>query len=177
MYNQPFWKVLSLKTLHIAGFEHRIFCFLSRRDDHNATPQGSNFVIGYIGYIVFVHRFSCSPRKLKFFVNPMNLVSLENVDLCHGPVMEYFTDVWDLLRQFGTFWVHLVHFSPVLVSCLRKIWQPCYSQQKQTEIHSFLKFSGPTWNDLQSLQTMYNPLPVLPRSFIVVYVNKLLLCM
>jgi hypothetical protein len=26
-------------------------------------------------------------------------------------VLEYSTDIWDILRQFGTFCVHLVHFS------------------------------------------------------------------
>jgi hypothetical protein len=35
---------------------------------------------------------------------------LENVVIFHGHLV-YFTDIWDILWPFGTFWVHLVHFS------------------------------------------------------------------
>jgi hypothetical protein len=37
-------------------------------------------------------------------------LSLENVDIFYDH-SEYFTDSWDILRQFGTFYVTLVHFS------------------------------------------------------------------
>jgi hypothetical protein len=47
----------------------------------------------------------------------------ENVDIFYEH-LEYFTDIWDILRPIGTFCVYLVHFYPVLVSCTKKIWQP-----------------------------------------------------
>jgi hypothetical protein len=34
---------------------------------------------------------------------------MENVDIFYAH-FEYFTDIWDILRQFGTFCVRLVHF-------------------------------------------------------------------
>jgi hypothetical protein len=51
---------------------------------------------------------------------------LENVDIFSGH-LEYLADILDILWPFGTFCVHLVHFFPVLVSCIyqAKIWQPC----------------------------------------------------
>jgi hypothetical protein len=42
----------------------------------------------------------------KFWSGPR----LENVDIFYGH-LEYLTDVWDILSSFGTFCVHLVHFS------------------------------------------------------------------
>jgi hypothetical protein len=38
--------------------------------------------------------------------------------------LEYFTDIWDILRPFGTFCVHLVHFPGFGIMQHRKIWQP-----------------------------------------------------
>jgi hypothetical protein len=35
---------------------------------------------------------------------------LENFEIFYGH-LEYFTDIWDILWAFGTFCVHLVHFS------------------------------------------------------------------
>jgi hypothetical protein len=37
------------------------------------------------------------------------LCRMENVDIFYAH-FEYFTDIWDILRQFGTFCVRLVHF-------------------------------------------------------------------
>jgi hypothetical protein len=34
---------------------------------------------------------------------------LENVEIFYGH-LEYFTDIWDILWQLGTFCVHLLHF-------------------------------------------------------------------
>jgi hypothetical protein len=35
---------------------------------------------------------------------------LENIDIFYGH-LEYFTDIWDIVRPFGTLYVDLVHFS------------------------------------------------------------------
>jgi hypothetical protein len=43
----------------------------------------------------------------------------ENVALIYGR-LEYFTNIWDVLRPFGTFCANLVDFFPVLVSCTKK---------------------------------------------------------
>jgi hypothetical protein len=44
---------------------------------------------------------------------------LQNVDVLYGH-LEYFTGIWDILRPFYPFCVHLVHFFPVLVSRTKK---------------------------------------------------------
>jgi hypothetical protein len=53
---------------------------------------------------------------------------LENTDIFYGH-FEYFMDIWDILWPFGTFCFHLHStFFPVLVSCTKKILQPCLLQ-------------------------------------------------
>jgi hypothetical protein len=39
---------------------------------------------------------------------------LENVEIFNG-YLEYYTDIWDILWPFGTFCVHLVHFSGFVI--------------------------------------------------------------
>jgi hypothetical protein len=51
-------------------------------------------------------------------------LSLDSVYIFYGH-LEYFTDSWDILGPFDTFCVRLVQFFTVLVSCTKKIWQPC----------------------------------------------------
>jgi hypothetical protein len=41
-------------------------------------------------------------------------------------IWNIFTDIWDILWPFGTFCVHLVHFSRFWYYVPRKIWQPCF---------------------------------------------------
>jgi hypothetical protein len=48
---------------------------------------------------------------------------LENVDIFYGP-LEYITDIWDVSRPFGTFCVHLVHFSGLGIMCQEKSGNP-----------------------------------------------------
>jgi hypothetical protein len=48
---------------------------------------------------------------------------LENVDLLYG-YLEYFKDIWDFLRPFGTFSVHRVYLFRFWNHASRKIWQP-----------------------------------------------------
>jgi hypothetical protein len=50
-------------------------------------------------------------------------LKLENVDTFYGR-LEYFMGIWDILRPFGTFCVHLVHFFRFWYHAARKIWQP-----------------------------------------------------
>jgi hypothetical protein len=49
---------------------------------------------------------------------------VENVYIFYGH-LEYFMEIWDILRQFCTFCIHLVHFFRVWYHVPRKIWQPC----------------------------------------------------
>jgi hypothetical protein len=44
---------------------------------------------------------------------------IENVDIFFGH-LEFFTNIRDILKPFGTFCVHLVHFVLFLVSCTKK---------------------------------------------------------
>jgi hypothetical protein len=48
---------------------------------------------------------------------------LENIDLLYGH-LEYFKDIWDFLRPFGTFSVHRVYLFRFWNHASRKIWQP-----------------------------------------------------
>jgi hypothetical protein len=51
------------------------------------------------------------------------LCRLENVELFSGH-LEYFTDIWDILQQFGTFCINLIHLIRFWYHVPRKIWQP-----------------------------------------------------
>jgi hypothetical protein len=45
---------------------------------------------------------------------------LEKVEIYYG-LLKYFTDIWEILRLFGTF---SVYFSIFGITNLEKIWQP-----------------------------------------------------
>jgi hypothetical protein len=49
---------------------------------------------------------------------------LENAYIFYGH-LEYFMEIWDILRPSGTFCAHLVHFFRFWYHVPRKIWQPC----------------------------------------------------
>jgi hypothetical protein len=61
---------------------------------------------------------------------------LENVDIFYGH-LEYFIDVWNVLLQFGTSCVHLVHFFQFWYHAPRKFWQPC-TQYAESSTQRFL---------------------------------------
>jgi hypothetical protein len=50
-------------------------------------------------------------------------IRLENVYIFHGH-LEYFMDIGDILWLFGTFWVHLVHFSGFSIMYQEKSGNP-----------------------------------------------------
>jgi hypothetical protein len=65
-------------------------------------------------------KFLINSRLARWFISnqkyPTDLVQfwrdlhrLENVDISYGH-LENFTDIWNILGPFGTFYVHLVHF-------------------------------------------------------------------
>jgi hypothetical protein len=75
-------------------------------------------------------------------------------------VYVYFVDIRDILLTFGTFCVHLVHFSGFGI---RKIWQPCpvpgsiFNSDKKKLCpfkNSFLNFRKKKFLDLHKVQHM-----------------------
>jgi hypothetical protein len=62
--------------------------------------------------------FSNLKSRFGYILKGLRLV---NVYIFYGH-LEYCTDIWDILWPFGTFCDHLDNF---LVSCTKKIWQPC----------------------------------------------------
>jgi hypothetical protein len=48
---------------------------------------------------------------------------VENVDTIHSH-LEYFTDIWDILGPFGTFYSHWVHFPGFGILCQEKSGNP-----------------------------------------------------
>jgi hypothetical protein len=52
---------------------------------------------------------------------------LENADLFYAP-LEYFADIWDVSYPFGTFCVHLVHFSGFGIMYQEKSGNPVWEQ-------------------------------------------------
>jgi hypothetical protein len=53
---------------------------------------------------------------------------LENVNIFYGN-LEYFIDIWDILRPFGIFCVHLVHLFRFWYHVPGRIWQPRFRDQ------------------------------------------------
>jgi hypothetical protein len=54
----------------------------------------------------------------------------ENVDILYVHSV-YFVDVCDILRYFGTFCGHLVHFVQLWYYASRKIWQPWSDEREK----------------------------------------------
>jgi hypothetical protein len=67
---------------------------------------------------------------------------------------EYFTDIWDILRPFGTICVHLVHFFRFWYHASRKIWQPRWKPTAIIDNQQFSAASSMNTNSviLQALQ-------------------------
>jgi hypothetical protein len=67
-----------------------------------------------------VHFQTRKPNLGKFW---NALPRLENIDIFYGH-LEYFMDIWDILWPFGTFCVHLVHFSGFAIVYQEKSGNP-----------------------------------------------------
>jgi hypothetical protein len=57
---------------------------------------------------------------------------VEDVGLFYGRLV-YLTDTWYFLWPFGKFYGHFGIFFPFWYVVARKIWQPCFWMQSNTE--------------------------------------------
>jgi hypothetical protein len=57
---------------------------------------------------------------------------LKNVDIFYGH-LGYFTDIWNILLPFGTFCVHLVHFSGFGIMYQEKSGNPASRSSSDVE--------------------------------------------
>jgi hypothetical protein len=72
----------------------------------------------------------CQTSLARWLFSNQKSQILEGLSLDNGDKF-YFMDIWNILRTFGIFYDQWIHFVliwfifPVLVSCIKLIWQSC----------------------------------------------------